>query len=216
MIGLYYDPAVKRLSRSGRTASVICYVLLSLVLLLLFHPDMKDTFFLWRALLLSPEIHAEGGGFWNMQVRQALRATPFIGSYTPHPAIRIHMPIVSAICSQGHWLLLLIFLACGFFWFKAIQGIHSHGFHLQRWFGHAVILVQLFRCVTGFDGILGWRFSITYGIPFLGCDLRDWVLDAVLTGYLLAASIRSSTLFPPKVPVVKARFSHPLRKKQKQ
>ena len=91
-----------------------------------------------------------------------------------------------------------------------------YAFHLQRWFGHAVILVQLFRCVTGFAGILGWRFSITYGIPFLGCDLRDWVLDAVLTGYLLAASIRSSTLFPPKVPVVKARFSHPLRKKQKQ
>ena len=211
---LYYEPIIRKLPFCGRNTALFGYLLLSLILFRLFTPDLKDAFLLWRTLLLSPEINAEGSGFWNLQVRQALLSTPFIGSHTPHTAIRSHMPVVFAICSHGLWLLLLIVFACGLFWLSAIQTLHNHCFHMQRWFGHAVILIQLFRCMTGLAGVLGWRFCITYGIPFFGCNLRDWFLDTVLTGLLLAASIRTLSLFPPEVPVFKVRSSHPLRKQK--
>ena len=125
-----------------------------------------------------------------------------------------HMPIVSAICSHGLWLLFLILLISGYFWFKTILSLHRNSFRLQRFFGESIILIQLFRFITGISGILGLRFCITYGIPFLGFDLRDWLLDAVLTGLLLAVSIRSTSLFPREVYGVKSRCSHPLQKQE--
>lgn len=212
---LYQDPFMKKISLCDRFSALFCYLLVSFLLFRFFTPDLKETFLLWRQLLLSPEINAEGTGFWNLQVRQALLSTPFIGSSSPHAAIRAHMPVVSAICSQGLWLLLLILFACCLFWFTAIQTLVSRGCYMQRYFGCAVLLIQLFRCVTGLAGVLGWRFCITYGIPFFGCDLRDWFLDILLTGLLLSASIRNSSPVPPEVSVFRTRASCPLRKQGK-
>ena len=214
-ICLYLDPYVKKAAPCSRFSALFCYLLVSFILLRFFTPDLKESFLLWRALLLSPEINAEGAGFWNLQVRQALLSTPFIGSSSPHVAIRTHIPVVSAVCSQGLWLLLLILFACGLFWSSAVQTLFSCGFYMQRYFGCAVLLIQVFRCVTGLAGVLGWRFCITYGIPFFGCDLRDWFLDIFLTGLLLSASIPSLPLIPPEVPVFRTRASHPLRKQPK-
>lgn len=211
---LYDDPAVKSLPSYGRKAALFIYLLAAGILFCLFNPDLTETFFLWRALLIDPSINADGAGFWNLQVRQALLSTPFRGQSAPHAAIRAHMPIVSAVCSHGLWLLLLLLFACGFFWSQAIRSLLKNPFPLRRRFAHSIILIQLFRTVTGIAGILGWRLCITYGVPFFGCALRDWILDAALTGLLLAAFTPPSDLCAPTVPVVKAHAPHPIRKQR--
>lgn len=213
LLCLYHESLIKQRSRCERIAMTAVYLVFSSVLLILSVPNLKDSFLIWRALLLAPEMNAAGSGFWNLQVREALVFTPFFGSHMPHIAIQSHMPIVSAICSHGLWLLVLILCICSFFWFSAIRSLNNGNvFPLQHCFGTSIVLIQLFRFFTGIAGILGWRFCVTYGIPFFGYDLRDWILDAVLTGLLLATIIQSPSLFPHEVPVVKSRCAHPLRK----